>query len=430
MSGLNSQNSRSLFNNKYKHHFLNVILSLQIIVAIVWIGSNIQWIPLYGDTEEYFKLSTLLRSHSYRTVFYPWILSLLMQVSTTFLIEILYSIQWLLGLISFYYFFYISFRLILGSSPAKQAMQTSIYTSALFPALVMASNPLITHINLSVLTDGMALSFSLIFITSLISCIYLNNSRMISFSIMTVSFIMLSLMRVEKLYFGILIIFLVLLYENYEGRGQRIKLSTKYSISILITVVSVMLIYFFITSQTKIDYGEPGLAVYAMKQVLAAFSSPEALLRKIIVFGKYLLSPLVFIGEWLPAAFLNLDAESLIIIAGGNRGWNHAGWSTLWTYYHMLAKTPLLTKIYITIFVFGFGSQCLFLLFVNHRIRMMEQKRVIVYLLIFSLANALLFSFFSSYPDMHIRYALPSYISFLLIMFILTVNHKSPNTER
>jgi hypothetical protein len=343
----------------------------------------------------------------------------------TFLIEILYSVQWVLSAIAFYYFFVIGFQLPFGNITVKKTKK-DIYISAFFPALVMACNPLLTHFNFSVLADGMTLSFSLIFLTSLVACIHLQNDRTISFSIMAVSFILMSLMRVEKLYFGILIIFIVLLYENIEGRRKSIKLSTKYSVSILITVVSVMLLYFFITSQTKIDYGEPGLAVYAMKQVLAAFSSPEALLRRIIVFGKYLLSPLVFIGEWLPAAFLNLDAESLIVIAGGSRGWNNAGWATLWTYYHMLTKTPLLTKIYMTIFILGFCAQCLFLLLVNHRIRLMQQKRIIVYLLFFSLANALLFGFFSSYPDMHIRYALPSYLSFLLIMSILTLNHESP----
>jgi hypothetical protein len=403
---------------------LNLILTLQIIFAIIWISGNIQCIPLYGDTEEYIKLSTLLRGHSYRTVFYPWILHLLMLVSMTFFIEILYVIQWLLSFIAFYYFFFISFRLISGSVPPQQATKTSIYTSALFPALFMASNPLITHFNLSVLTDGMALSFSLIFITSLLSYLYLKGSRKISFSITAVSFILMSLIRVEKLYFGILIVFLVLLYEHFEGRRRNIKLATKYSVSILIAVVSVILIYFLITFSTKIDYGEPGLSVYAIKQVLAAFSSTEAFFHRMIVFGKYLLSPLVFIGEWLPAAFMSLDAERLLMIAGGARGWDYTGWSTLWTYSHMLTVTPLLTIIYLTIFVLGFGSQCIFLFFANQRIQLLGKWQIILFLSILSLANALLFGFFSSFPDMHIRYALPSYISFLLILLLLTLNQE------
>jgi len=406
---------------------LNVILALQVILAIVWISGNIQSIPLYGDSDEFIRMSTLLRGHSYRTVFYPWILNLLMLVSTTFFIEILYGTQWLLSFIAFYYFFCISFRWLTGCVPPQQATKRTIYAPPLFPALFMASNPLITHFNLSVLTDGMALSFSLIFMTSLLSYLYLKGSRKSSFIIMAVSFILMSLMRVEKLYFGLLIVFLVLLYEHWEGRRRNNQLATKYSISILITVVSVMLVYFLITLWRKIDYGEPGLSVYAIKQVLAAFSSPEAFFHRVIVFGKYLLSPLVFIGEWLPAAFLSLDAERVLIIAGGGRGWDHTGWSTLWTYHHMLTFTPLLTIIYITIFILNFVSQCLFLFFANRRIRLAGKKRIILFLSILSVANALLYGFFSSFPDMHIRYALPSYISFLLIMFLLTQNHEVPS---
>ena len=58
----------------------------------------------------------------------------------------------------------------------------------------------------------------------------------------------------------------------------------------------------------------------------------------------------------------------------------------------------------------------------HHRIHLIQKKRIILFLSIFSLANALLFGFFSSFPDMHIRYALPSYISFLLMIFLLTIN--------
>ena len=354
MSGLNSPKSRSLFEHKYKYYLLNVLLSLQIIVAIVWIGANVQSIPLYGDTEEYFKLSTVLRSYSYRTVFYPWILHLLMLVSPLFFIEILYGIQWLLSLFAFYYFFFISFRLNSVSVPTQQVTKRSIYASALFPALFMASNPLITHFNLSVLTDGMALSFSLIFITSLISYICLKESRKISFSIMAVSFILMSLMRVEKLYFGVLIAFFVLLYEHFKGRRRNIILSIKYSISLLIMFVFVIFIYFLVTLWTKIDYGEPSLFIYAMKQVLAAFSSIEAFFHRVTIFGKYLLSPFVFIGEWLPAAFLSLSGERLLMIAGGARGWDYTGWSTLWTYHHMLTVTPGSDNYLHNCFYFGF----------------------------------------------------------------------------
>lgn len=425
MRGYHSTIFLRVFKNIYRQYALHVLLALQIIFAVIWIGGNIQSIPLYGDSDEFIRMSTLLKGHSYRTVFYPWILHLLMLVSTTFFIEILYGIQWLLSLIAFYYFFFISFRLFSGTMPDQQATKTGVYTSALFPALFMASNPLVTHFNLSVLTDGMALSFSLIFMTSLLSYIYLKGSRKSAFSIMTVSFILMSLMRVEKLYFGLIMVFLVLLYEHFKGRRGKSKLPTKYSVSILIAVVSGMLLYFFITLWRKIDYGEPGLPVYAIKQVLAAFSSPEAFFHRVIVFGKYLLSPLVFIGEWLPAAFLSLDAERALIIAGGGAGWDQTGWSTLWTYYHMLTVTPLLTTVYLSIFTLGFGLQCVSLFFMNKRMYPVGKKPIIFFLSILSVANALLFGFFSSFPDMHIRYALPSYISFLLILYLLALNHES-----
>lgn len=418
--GTNASRLRSVLEMKNRHFGLNAILVMQIIVALIWIGGNIQSIPLYGDTDEYIRMSESLRGHSYRTVFYPWILHLLMRVSTTFFVEILYSIQWILSLIAFYYFFYIGFRLVSGSVPPEKAAQRGICTSALFPALFMASNPLITHFNLSVLTDGMALSFSLIFITSLLSYFYLKGSKKSSFSIMAVSFILMSLMRVEKLYFGIMIVFLVLLYEHFEGRRSNSKLASKYTVSILITVVSVILLYSLITFWRKIDYGEPGLSVYAVKQVLVAFSSPEAFFHRLVVFGKYLLSPLVFIGEWLPAAFLSLDAERVLVIAGGGAAWDLTGWSTLWTYYHMLTVTPLLTTVYLVVFILGFGSQCVFLLITDRWFNVAGKMRIIFFLSMLSTANALLFGFFSSFPDMHIRYALPSYISFLLTMLLLT----------
>lgn len=414
-----------LLKQKCPYFILNIVLSLQIIVAVAWMAGNIQSIPLYGDTEEFFHLSKLLKSHSYKNVFYPWVLHILTRVSMTFLIEILYSVQWVLSAIAFYYFFVIGFQLPFGNMSVKKTTKKDIYISAFFPALVMACNPLLTHFNFSVLADGMTLSFSLIFLTSLIACIHLQPARTISFCIMTVSFILMSLMRVEKLYFGILTILLVLLYENFEGSRKGMRLSTKNSIWILVTVCSVMVIYFFVTLKTKIDYGEPGLFVYAMKQVLSAFSSPMAFLHRVIVFGKYLLSPLIFIGEWLPGVLLSLDTKNLIAIMGGDRGWDHLGWSTLWTYYHMLMSTPLLTKIYIMIFILGFSLQSACLLFVHLRIRLMRQKLLMVYLLIFSLANALLFGFFSSYPDMHIRYALPSFISILLTLLLITLNLKN-----
>jgi len=139
-------------------------------VGALWMAKNVGKVPAYGDTSEYIRLSQDLKVDEYRGILYPALLAwgnrdpwIPITVGAPFIDDLL-KLQLGLGILSLAYFLYVmaggALRRWTGSTPGALAGLL-----LLLPMLHL--DPLVAHFNLSILTDGLALSGSLIFCAAL-----------------------------------------------------------------------------------------------------------------------------------------------------------------------------------------------------------------------------------------------------------------------
>ena len=172
-----------------------IVMLLGVLVGALWTFYNIDFIPKYGDTSEYLELSRTLRGDQYRGILYPTILNCSSALASSVGLPmhiIVYFLQSVVALFSVYCLA----TLMLGNSISSQIISAFISISVFF-------NPLVNHFCLTLLTDSLATSFTILFITFLTKGCFLNSppaKRTLYFICATLSFVLMATIRVEKLY--------------------------------------------------------------------------------------------------------------------------------------------------------------------------------------------------------------------------------------
>ncbi len=141
-----------------------------IAIGALWMVKNVGSIPPYGDTGEYLQLSRNLKVDEYRGVLYPALLAWgnrdarIPMTVRVLVIDAVLKLQLGVGVLSLGYFLYVmaggALRRWTGSTPGALA-------GLLLLLAMLHLDPLVAHFNLSILTDGLALSGSLIFCAAL-----------------------------------------------------------------------------------------------------------------------------------------------------------------------------------------------------------------------------------------------------------------------
>ena len=181
-----------------------LFVSVNSFVGLVWVTKNISFIPLYGDTSEYLELSKSLIVDQYRGVLYPYFLNrsnFLAEATGLSLQHVIYIFQ-----ISLTFFSVMLLAFVLLPNTIKTRIRLFV---AFITAAVVSLDPLVAHFSLTILTDSLAASFTIIYLSFLI--LALNEGvekagkQALYITISTFFLILMSLMRVDKFYFGLIV---------------------------------------------------------------------------------------------------------------------------------------------------------------------------------------------------------------------------------
>ncbi len=190
------------YNNSYKIILATILLfiAINLLVGLIWIACNLSHIPQYGDTPEYLFLSKQLRVDQYRGIFYPYFIHFcnsLPYCNNFKTHTIIYSIQIVL---TFFSSSFLAYSFLVFSKKNNYSYQTKLLP--LIIGFLVSLDPLLAHFSLTILTDSLANSFTMLFLGCLI-LILKNRRRIIHIIIAAICFIIISLTRVDKFYFSL-----------------------------------------------------------------------------------------------------------------------------------------------------------------------------------------------------------------------------------
>ena len=251
-----SQRSLRFFNVKDKDSLtmqclcmgVLMLMWLQIIVAAIWAMFNMHVIVPYGDVCEYIRLAHTMILDMWRPIAYPLFVRFCIVSGHALGVPfytLVYILQSIISLAAVYYLIRTlwvcfaggvePFRPLRGVSShepnhrfgcslmpkltIKNFLGTSERRKLLFLSLFAASNPLLMHFNFSCLTDSLCNSFSMLFAAEVL--MIMRSSKLewqhIIFGI--VSFVLMCLLRAERLMLMGTIVFILSLTLVFVMKG-------------------------------------------------------------------------------------------------------------------------------------------------------------------------------------------------------------------
>ncbi len=211
------------------------VLGLYLGLGLAWTALQVGHVPRYWDTNEYLLLAKSLRVDPYRGVAYPALLAAANRGTREPLLEpflwkstpkeqlesramggfaAIQLLQLSIGLLSLGYFVYVFADLALpGSARKKRAWSPG------FGALVLllAFDPIVAHHNLAIMTDGLALSASLVFCAAFAQLGLGRGSPWVSGAVLLGSLLLAGGLRVEKIWVALATaIATVALWKKFE----------------------------------------------------------------------------------------------------------------------------------------------------------------------------------------------------------------------
>lgn len=424
--------------------------SIQIVICFIWIFHNITVVPQYGDTTEYLKLSKTFALDKFRTILYPLILR-----GTIFsgahlglpYQAVTYVFQMALSFASILYLINILFKNFSGFAKNNKYL-------VFFTSLFIFSDPLITHFNLSVLSDSIALSFTIFFLGSILEVCAADKISPAKIIAVFSFYILMSLSRPERVMLGLAFLIFTAVFELFKNRKIKSKEIVKKSVCLLITAAAAFAIISSVNGATQkatVNRNQPAIyksafelivfprltKVYpylpsSIKSVItykdavtndASANNTNYTISKILdhdngnpskinEITKITLSRLYpeIIGTFVSNVCKNMLSPVCYVF---NFKLNDG--IINWTQTRMSLKHPRLTSFYV------FYSNVLFILLLITAIFGIIRKKILRFLrkpvFEISVFFALLFSlFFSAVSDMgfHIRYAMPVYAVFVI----------------
>lgn len=190
-------------SNRLRLFVGSVLLAASLSLGAAWTARNLGQIPDYPDTAEYLRLAKGQRPDQYRGVVYPKLLSQIDHLVPRR--QILHrgarglvwaqGVQMILSLAALAYF--VSVMLPPGGLASERWRARKVLGSALL-VLLLWLDPLVSHHNLSILTDSLALSASLVFCAAFSAVLTRGVAQRWAGAVMLVAYIVLANTRPEK----------------------------------------------------------------------------------------------------------------------------------------------------------------------------------------------------------------------------------------
>jgi len=170
-----------------------VLVAVQMTLGLTWIAQNVGEAPAYQDTTEYLYLGQTLKVDAYRGVGYPAFIAAVHRLvggTVRGVIPQLQILQVLASLGSLVYFLHV-FVPSVGPARIKRSL-------AILLPLLLLLDPLVAHFDMAIMTDGLALSASLVFCAALAQFGLGTSRRVLSGVVLFSAFLLTASLRAEK----------------------------------------------------------------------------------------------------------------------------------------------------------------------------------------------------------------------------------------
>ena len=175
-------------------YIVYAFIAIQIGMGIGWLIQNITAIPCFGDSTEYINLSQSLQLDEYRTILYPLILRGAIAIGNRMHVPfqvLVYMGQILLSVGSIYY---VCWNLL--SCEDKPAD----WRKCLFYSLGIMTIPVVNFLNLTLLTDSLALSFMLVILVQIGKVWKCEKLHAVDIGLLAAAFLLETLVRADRIY--------------------------------------------------------------------------------------------------------------------------------------------------------------------------------------------------------------------------------------
>lgn len=175
-------------------YIIYAFITIQIGMGIWWMIQNITTIPCFGDSTEYINLSQSLQLDEYRTILYPLVLRAAIVIGNRLHVPfqvLVYAGQILLSFGSIYY---VCWNLFAREDRPADWRKCIFYTFGIMTI------PVVNFLNLTILTDSLALSFLLVILVQIVKVWKNETLRVVDVVVLVVAFLLEALVRADRIY--------------------------------------------------------------------------------------------------------------------------------------------------------------------------------------------------------------------------------------
>lgn len=207
-------------------YLIKAVMMIQILIGFVWMARNLLALPPFGDSAEYLNLSKDFQLDEYRPILYPLILRCICEVSERLPIPyqlIVYVMQTLVSFCSILF----TVRALDHVMHLHKGTDKKLLGDQVFLTLYLMTIPMITFMNFSVLTDSLATSMLLLFLTDLMLLLWYEKIPKRVYVLLAVSLLTQSLLRADRLYSSLVLAVIVFLFRILRCRKNTAKRHAK-----------------------------------------------------------------------------------------------------------------------------------------------------------------------------------------------------------
>ncbi len=436
---------------------LKIAMIFSIVFGLIYIIRNLTYVPQYGDTVEYIELSQNFKFDGYRTFVFPLILKICFKLSQILNIQYTYFLYTIQNIIS------LCACILIVKSLYNIFERKINKADILLYSLFLWSTPFNIHFNMSVLSDSLAISFTVMFIASFMCLL---KTHKIYYSIPTIIFMYLaSNTRSEKVYFCLFVLTITLIAVIIKRRKDIFKEET---IKQITAIVGIMIITLTLNTITKKCFGQnkeqdytrtqPGFVSFLSQRVMKYNLPdmykyfPEEVTRSITYEDTQNDGKVTYQGIY--EKLLTEDGNNARVIMIIKTVLKHNWYNILldinsdfiknifptiyqlfetrqgafeWTITRMQGNHPVYTTGYII-----FNNLIYVIIYVILIFRLTNAKYKydvkinsnLLPMILYILVNALFFTFLTS-QNFHIRYAMPTYMmEYAMIIILLSLSNK------
>lgn len=219
---------------------IGLAMLAQIVMSVIWMAGSVNAVPGFGDTAEYVALSDSFMLDEYRPVLYPLLLRIARNISEDHYFHYIYALQTGLCLACMVYAVYtIDCIRNAGREVKWRAANRLLWV---FGGLYLTSIPMITFFNFTVLTDSIANSLLVLFLSVCIQVIYRGRLSIGYGVTLALSLIGQCLIRADRMYSGILLLLILAIMALIRNPRKRraILLGTACIVAVTLGVVGVV----------------------------------------------------------------------------------------------------------------------------------------------------------------------------------------------